>query len=155
MIDKNTVLAAVESAIADTDLFVVDVEITPAKEIYVDLDAPHSLDIDTIAALSEKIASAFPEDEIGEYDLTVGSAGLTAPFKVRGQWLKNIGSDIELYTTDGRKLACVLTAVGDNDFTVAYSVKDKPEGAKRPQLVEKTETIPFDKVKRANCVISF
>ena len=40
MIDKNEVLKAVETAIEGTDLFVVDVEVSPAKSIIVEVDSP-------------------------------------------------------------------------------------------------------------------
>ena len=69
--------------------------------------------------------------------------------KVRGQYDKNIGNDVEVLTRDGRKLHGVLSAVAegeqcdtDVDFTLEVSVKVKEPGAKRP--VTKTETLSLN-----------
>lgn len=154
MIDKNEVLKAVETAIEGSDLFVVEVEVTPAKSVIVEVDSPGSIDIDTCAALTRRIYELLP-DELEDYDLEVGSAGLTSPFKVRGQWEKNVGKEIELLTADGRKLSGVLVSLGQEDFTLEYPVKEKLPGKKRPEIVVRQETIPFSGVKRANYLLRF
>lgn len=155
MIDKASVTAAVEQAIAGTDLFIVDVQVNPGQSVLVDIDAPHTLDIDTLSEITRKIEENLPQDELGEYDLEVGSAGLTAPFKVPGQWQKNVGNEIELLTTDGRKLEAVLTAAAPETFTISYKAKEKAPGEKRPKLVEKTEELPYSAVKKANYLLRF
>lgn len=154
MIDRQTVLSAVEEAIAGTDLFVVDVKVSADKSIAVEIDSPENLDIDTCSALTRKIEELLPA-ELEEYDLEVGSAGLTSPFKVRGQWEKNLGNEIELLTNDGRKLAATLASLADDSFTITYQVKEKLPGEKRPSLVEKSEEIPFANVKKANYLLRF
>lgn len=136
-------------------MFVVEVKITPTKSIFVDVDSKEDLDIDTLVALTRKITEQFPADEIDEYDLEVGSAGLTAPFKVRGQWEKNLGKEIELLTKDGRKLSGILSALGEDTFILQYQVKEKQPGEKRPSLVDKQEEIRFDNVKKANYLLRF
>lgn len=134
MIDKQLLTATVEDFIAGTDYFLVDVAITPANEITVEIDSPEGVDIDTCAALTRRIGEVFDRDA-EDYALEVGSAGLTAPFKVRGQYLKNIGNDVEVLTRDGRKLHGTLVDVeADGRFTVEVPVKTRPEGAKRPVI---------------------
>lgn len=154
MIDRQTVLSAVEEAIGGTDLFIVDVRVSPDRSIAVEIDSPGNFDIDSCSALTRKIEELLPE-ELGEYDLEVGSAGLTAPFKVRGQWEKNIGNEIELLTNDGRKLTATLASLGDDSFTISYQVKEKLPGEKRPKLVGKQEEISFSNVKKANYLLRF
>lgn len=154
MIDKNLLKQSVEKAIEGTGLFIVDISVSPQNSIVVELDSPDSIDIDTCAAVTRAIEKDFDRD-VEDYDLEVGSAGLTSPFKVRGQYLKNIGSDIEILTRDGRKLHAVLTAVGDDSFTFEYPVKVKEPGAKRPVTVMQSETLPFDAAKSVRCTLSF
>lgn len=154
MIDKTLITHSVENAIAGTDLFIVDITVTPQNRIVVELDSPQSIDIDTCAAVTRAIEKDFDRD-IEDYELEVGSAGLTSPFKVRGQYLKNIGNDIEILTRDGRKLHAVLTAVGDEDFTFEYPVKYKEPGAKRPVTTMQSETLPFAEAKSVKYMISF
>lgn len=102
MIDKNLLRESVEKAIEGTDLFIVDITVSPQNNIVVELDSPGSLDIDTCAAVTRAIEKDFDRD-VEDYDLEVGSAGLTAPFRVRGQYEKNIGNEIEILTRDGPK----------------------------------------------------
>lgn len=154
MIDKNLVRQSVEKAIAGSSIFIVDITVSPQNNIVVELDAPHDLDIDTCASVTRAIEQDFDRD-VEDYDLEVGSAGLTSPFRVRGQYEKNIGNDIEILTRDGRKIKAVLKAVGSNDFTFEYPVKVKEPGAKRPVIKMESETLGFDDAKSVKYLISF
>lgn len=155
MIDKQLLNSTVEEAIKDTDVFVVDIKVSPDNAIVVELDSPEGLDIDTCADITRKIEAVFDRD-VEDYDLEVGSAGITAPFKVRGQYLKNIGNEIEILTRDGRKLKGVLKSVADNgDFTVAIPTKTKPEGAKRPVTVDVDTTFSPADCKKVNYLLRF
>lgn len=154
MIDKETVRKIVEESIADTDLFVVEVKVSPANEIVVELDSPESMDVDTCADIARAIEAGLDRD-VEDYELEVGSAGLTSPFKVKGQYLKNIGNEVEVLTTDGRKFSGILTEVTDDGFTVEVERKEKPEGAKRPVKVMRPETTAFSETKQVKYVINF
>lgn len=147
MIDKQLLLKTVDEAIEGTDLFVVEIKVTPSNEITVELDSPKGLDIDTCATITRKIEAAFDRD-VEDYELEVGSAGLTAPFKVRGQYLKNVGNNVEVLTRDGRKVRGVLKEVADDGtFTVASTVKVKNPGDKRPHIEEVDHTFTPDDCK--------
>jgi len=136
MIDKDLLSRTVNEMIEGTGIFVVDITVSPANDIVVEIDSPDSIDIDTCSAITRRIGEVFDRD-VEDYSLEVGSAGLTAPFKVRGQYLKNIGNEVEVLTCDGRKLYGELIAVADDGrFTVAVPTKVKPEGAKRPEIVD-------------------
>ncbi len=155
MIDKQLLTQTVEEAISGTDAFVVEVRVSPANEIVVEIDSPTGVDIDSCAAITRKIESVFDRD-VEDYELEVGSAGLTSPFKVRGQYLKNIGNEVEVLTRDGRKFKGILKEVADNgDFTVAVPTKVKEPGAKRPTLVEVDTTMAPDDCKSVKYVINF
>ena len=138
MIDKELLKQTIDSAIAGTDLYVVDITVSPANDIVVEVDSPTAVDIDECAAITRAVEAAFDRDA-DDYSLEVGSAGITSDFKVRGQYEKNVGKDVELLTRDGRKLHGVLTEVApgavtdrDVEFTVEVPVKVKEPGAKRP-----------------------
>lgn len=154
MIDKQAVTEAVEAAIKGTECFLVDVRVTADNIVTVEIDHPVAVDIDTCAAINRAVEAAIDRD-IEDYELEVGSAGLTAPFKVKGQYLKNIGNDVEVLTRDGRKLKGVLRAAGDEAFTVAVSRKVKLEGKKRPEIVEEDVVIPYADAKSVTYDIKF
>ena len=154
MIDKQQLTQTVEQAIEGTSIFIVDIKINPGNAIVVEIDSPESIDIDTCATITRQIEAAFDRD-VEDYELEVGSAGLTAPFKVKGQYLKNIGNEVEVLTSDGRKLQGVLTAVSDNDFTIEVAKKVKEPGAKRPTLVMEPTTIEMSNTKSVKYLINF
>lgn len=155
MIDNQLLRDAVEKAIEGTDMFVVDTRVSPNNEIVVELDSPSGLDIDTCAQVTRKIEEQFDRDA-EDYELEVGSAGLTSPFKVRGQYLKNIGNEVELLTKDGRKLDGILKEVADDgSFTVSRLVKVKNPGDKKPRLEETDETFSPDSCKYVRYKIDF
>lgn len=154
MIDKQLLTRTVEEAIAGTDMFIVDIQVKPGNAIVVELDSETSIDIDTCAQITHKIESVFDRD-VEDYELEVGSAGLTADFKVHKQYLKNVGNDVEILTRGGRKFTANLKSVGDDDFTVTYQMKEKPQGAKRPVLIEKEETLKMADCKYVRYAISF
>ena len=154
MIDKQQLTQTVEQAIEGTSIFIVDIKINPGNAIVVEIDSPESIDIDTCAKITRQIEATFDRD-VEDYELEVGSAGLTAPFKVKGQYLKNIGNEVEVLTSDGRKLQGVLTAVSDNDFTIKVAKKVKEPGAKRPTLVMEPTTIEMSSTKSVKYLINF
>lgn len=156
MIDKDKLKATVEEAIAGTGVFLVDIQIRPDNEIVVEVDSQNGVDLDTCADLTRKIEAAFDRDE-EDYSLEVGSAGLTAPFKVVEQYTKNLGKEIEVLTTDGRKLSGVLTAVdGDtSSFTMDVPVKVKEPGAKRPVVKQVPTTLKMDECKLVRHLFRF
>lgn len=133
--NSQTLREFVEQKLEGTDGFVVRAEVLKNGEAVVEIDSDTRVDIDFVAALSREIESRFAP-EIDDYDLEVGSVGLTTPFTLPRQFVKNIGNDVEVLTKDGRKLHGVLTEADDKGFTVTTTEKQKKEGEKKPVMVE-------------------
>lgn len=154
MVDKNIIEQVVTDDIAGSDIFIVEIKVTPDNTVTVELDSADGLDIDTCARITRAIEGAVDRD-IEDYELEVGSAGLTAPFKVPAQYVKNIGNDIEVLTRDGRKMTGRLTEVNGTDFTIEVSRKVKEPGAKRPTTVTEPVSLSMDNVRKACYLIDF
>ncbi len=159
MIDKQLLIKTIDEALADTDMYIVDATISPANEINVEIDSDTAVDIDTCARLTRLVESVFDRDT-EDYQLELGSAGITAPFKVLRQYIRNIGNDVEVLTRDGRKLRGTLTeaaADGDADiaFTIRQTVKEKQPGAKRPVTVEKDTPLHASECKYVRYDLKF
>ncbi|MCM1022060.1 MAG: ribosome assembly cofactor RimP [Muribaculum sp.] len=139
MIDKQQLTSFIEQQLAGTNNFLVEVRVTPDNVIAVEIDRAEGVDIDTCVALSRKIEEQFDRDA-DDYELEVGSAGLTSPFKVRGQYVKNLGNRVEVLTKDGKKVRGELSHVGDNDsdveFTIMIEKKVKEPGKKKPVMIQ-------------------
>ena len=154
MIDKIKLKDYVEGVLADTDCFLTDLSVSPDNNIVVEIDSPGVIDIDFCSALSRRIEEEIPRD-VEDYELEVGSAGLTAPFKVRGQWEKNVGNDIEVLTSNGKKLYGLLRELRDDAFILETEQKVKRDGMKRPAIERLELEIPFSDVKRAAYDLKF
>jgi len=150
MIDKTELTRVIEEAIDGTDLFLVQVTVSGDNVINVDLDSESSVDIDQCVMVNDAVLAAFDRD-VEDYELTVGSYGITSPLLVRRQYDKNIGEEVEVLTRDGRKLKGVLTAADDEGFTIEVATKVKIEGKKRPELQMVPERITYDNAKQT-CV---
>lgn len=154
MIDKAELLKVIEAAIADSDLFLVDTTVSRDNNIVVEIDSMDSVSIDDCASLTKAIEAAF-DREVEDYELEVGSAGLTSPFKVKQQYEKYEGEEVEVLTKDGRKLKGTLKESTDENFTISITKKVKPEGAKRPIEVSEDNTFNYSDIKYTKYLIQF
>ena len=154
MIDKDLLVSTIEQGLEGTDMFLVDVTVGKDNRIVVEIDSDTAVDIDSCAALSRKVEETFDRD-IEDYELEIGSAGLTAPLRTPRQYAKNTGNQIEVLTKDGRKLKGKLTASDDNSFTIEIQKKVKPEGAKRPVIIDEPLSFGYDEIKYTKYLIDF
>ena len=154
MIDKKAIIDVVNEALAQSDAFLVEVTVSGDNRIVVEIDSYSSVSIDDCVRLNGIIESHFDRD-VEDYELEVGSAGLTSPLRVKAQYDKNVGNPVEVLTADGRKLKGELKEAGDTDFTIVVSCKVKPEGAKRPVMVDEDVTLKYDEIKYTKYLIEF
>ena len=154
MIAKQKVTEIVNEWLADKEYFLVDVAVSGDDRIVVEIDHAEGVWIEDCVQLSRFIEANLNREE-EDYELEVGSAGIGQPFKVLQQYINHIGKEVEVLATDGKKYRGVLTAATETDFTVTVQVKEKPEGAKRPVLVDKEYTWRYEEVKYAKYLIKF
>ena len=154
MIEKAVVTQLVEAYLQASNPYLVDVMIKPGNYIVVEIDSDDSVSIDDCVALSQYIEAHLDRD-VEDYELEVGSAGITSPFKVLRQYQKNIGNEVEMLLKSGTKKVGVLTAVDLSGATISVEKKVKPEGAKRPVMVTEEEKYPFEEIKYTKYLIRF
>lgn len=154
MIDKTALTAFIEKQLTGTDLYLVDIKISPANGVTVEIDSDTNVDIDKCVALTKEIEKEFDRD-VEDYELEVGSSGLTSPFKVLRQYKKYIGQEVEVLTTEGKKLKGTLLEANPESFSISCEEKVKHEGAKRP-VIEKVEHVfKFSDVKSTKYLLQF
>ena len=154
MIERNAVKTVVEEWLSGNDYFLVDVTFTPDDRIVVEIDHADGVWIEDCAELSRFMQERLG-DELGDYELEVGSAGIGQPFKVEQQYLNHIGKDVEVLEAEGKKVQGVLKQVDGRDFVVTVKEKQKLEGKKRPQLVDVDKTFNMDNIKYTKYLLSF
>ena len=154
MIERNAVKTVVEEWLSGNDYFLVDVTFTPDDRIVVEIDHADGVWIEDCAELSRFMQERLGE-ELGDYELEVGSAGIGQPFKVEQQYVNHIGKDVEVLDAEGKKVQGVLKQVEGRNFVVTVKEKQKLEGKKRPQLVEVDKTYNMDNIKYTKYLLSF
>ena len=138
----------------DKEYFLVDVAVSSDDKIVVEIDHAEGVWIDDCVELSRFIESKLDREE-EDYELEVGSAGIGQPFKVLQQYLIHIGQEVEVLTKQGQKLEGVMKDANEENFTVTIQKKVKPEGAKRPKLVDEDVTFTYEEIKYTKYLISF
>lgn len=154
MIAKSKVTEIVNEWLATQEYFLVEVSVSADNCVLVEIDHAEGVWIDDCVALSKHIEAHLNRDE-EDYELEVGSAGIGQPFKVLQQYINHIGKDVEVLACDGKKYKGVLTAANEVDFTITVKVKEKPEGAKRPIMVDKEYTWKYEEIKYTKYLINF
>jgi ribosome maturation factor RimP len=154
MINKEIIQTLTEEWLQGNEYFLVDVNFAADDRIVIEIDHADGVWIEDCAALSRFLQERLGE-ELGEYELEVGSAGLGQPFKVAQQYMNHIGDTLEVLQADGKKVQGVLKTVDAPSFTITVQEKQKIEGKKRPVLVDVDKTYQMDEVKYAKYVLAF
>ena len=123
MVSVEQVKTLVENFLKDTDYELQTLEIDKDQNILVEVDRLGVVDVDFCADLNRYLVDQLGDTE--DYALEVGSVSLTAPFKTKIQYQKNLGHDVELLTGEGKKLHGQLVSVDEETFAV--DVKNKKE----------------------------
>lgn len=154
MISSSELREFIDKQLEESPLYLVDVSVKPDNQIEVEIDSDSPVSIEDCEALTRAIEQEFDRDK-EDYTLEVGSAGLTSPFKVKRQYEKNIGNEVEVLTRSGKKLTGILKNVGSDSFTIGVIEKVKKPESKRPVAEEVDHTFGFDEVKYTKYVLKF
>ncbi len=154
MIDKNIVKQHVDEHLKESDIFLVDVNIKPGNIISVEIDNDNGISIDDCVVLTKYIESKLDRD-VEDYELEVGSAGISQPFKILRQYIKNIGNEVEVLTKAGKKLTGILKNADENGITLTIETQVKPEGAKRKVTIEEDLGFKYEEIKYTKYSIRF
>ncbi|MBR1711972.1 MAG: ribosome assembly cofactor RimP [Alloprevotella sp.] len=154
MIDKNVVGALVAQWLEGKDYFLTDLSVSADDRIVVEIDHRDGVWIEDCVALSRHIEQGLDRDE-EDFELEVGSAGIGQPFKVRRQYEIHIDDPVEVVLTGGQKKQGVLLSVSEEGVVLSVREKVKPEGAKRPKLVDVECPVAFSEIKEARYWLDF
>ena len=154
MINKEVVTTFVEEWLQGNDYFLVDIIFGADDRIVIEIDHADGVWIEDCAELSRFLQEKLG-DELGDYELEVGSAGLGQPFKVEQQYKNHIGDEVEVLQLDGQKQKGILKAVENRNFTITVQEKQTVEGKKRPVIVDTDKTFSMDEVKSVKYLLAF
>ena len=115
---KEQIIQAVETAVAERGCFLVEVTVSKDNDIEVVIEKEEGVvDWEDCAAIDKVVHEAFDQD-VEDYALTVSSAGLDRPFKVAKQYLKAIGTQVDVWMKGGKKVKGELKAYTEENIVV-------------------------------------
>lgn len=154
MINKQELTDVINAALEGSEIFLVEVKVSADNIIDVAIDSMGSVTIDDCIALNNKVLDHFDRD-VEDYELTVGSYGISDPFKVLQHYQKNLGGEVEVLTKDGKKLKGVLKDANEEGFVLTITKKVKLEGKKRPEMVDEDLNYKYEEIKYTKNIIQF
>ena len=146
---------ALQSELVARGCFLVDVSVSKDNDIVVTIESENGkIELDDCVSLSRYFETRF-DREAEDYSLTVSSAGLDQPFKVFKQFVKAVGSKVEVQLKGGKKMIALLEAADEENITLKYSAKEAVEGKKKKELVEHIDRFTMDQVNSVKPFIEF
>ncbi len=144
--EKGLILEKIEAVVSGRGCFIVDVAVSKENDVVITIEKEEGIvDLDDCKSVNDAFLDAFDRD-VEDYSLTVTSAGLDQPFKILRQYLKAVGSPVEVRLKGGRKLTGVLTEADEDGIKLRYSQKMAVEGKKKKEIVETEESLPFEEI---------
>ena len=134
------------------DIFLIEIKVKPTNNIKIFLDADSGLGIEKCIKINRALYRQMEEMAIypdGDFSLEVSSPGIGEPLKSHRQYIKNIGRDVEVVSTEDVKTTGTLTAASPENITV-----ETTEGKGKKQVIQSLE-IPFSTIKQTKVLIKF
>ena len=140
MITTESITKLVGQLIEGTDIFLVEVTVKPGNTIRVHVDRPEGIPIEQCVKISRYLNDQLDRDE-EDFSLEISSPGLGTAFKVKQQYDKNTGREIEVLLQDGVKIKGKLLSVTEEGIVL--------------KVKENNKEFNFKQIKTSKAIISF
>lgn len=154
MRSKEEVIEAVNSLIDGKEIFLVDVKVSTSSVIEVYIDGMQGVNVEKCIQVSRELETILDREK-EDFELTVGSAGIGVPFRVDGQFYKNIGSEVDVKPVKGTPFKGVLMAFDGINVTLQVEEKVAVEGKKKKETITKEIVMPRSEIKQIKDIIKF
>lgn len=136
------------------ELFLIELNVDSQQRIKITIDGDQGVRVADCVAISRAVEQHL-DREAYDFSLEVSSAGAFSPLVQIRQYPKNIGRTLELTTLDDKNIEGVLEKVEPDAIVISWKERVAKEKGKGKVTVQKTETIPFDHIKKSNVKIIF
>lgn len=134
------------------EVFLVEIKSSASNQIIVLLDADNGITIEKCTSINKALYKYIEESGLfpdGNFSLEVSSPGVDRPLKLRRQYEKNVGRQVEVLMNDGSKLTGVLIGVDEENILL------NEEHGKGKKMIMTTTTILFNQIKHVTVLITF
>ena len=126
----------------------VDLDIKEGNVISVFADTDKGITVQELKMLSREIESALDRD-VEDFALTVSSPGLERPFKIKRQYIKNVGRWIKVKTSQNETIIGKLESATDDEIIINI-----PPDRKKKESAKKV-TLAFEEIVETKIEIRF
>lgn len=143
MIERSKIEYLIKDLTEKKEIFIVSISISSSKKITLLVDSMKGIQIQECVQLSRAIESGL-ENEEENFELEVSSPGLDEPFKVKQQYLKSVGREVQVLFKDGKNLKGRLLGADEKGFKIEEAIVQKP---KKELTLRTREFIYSDDIK--------
>ena len=136
------------------EYFIVEVNVNTGNRIDIIIDGDYGVNIQKCVEISRHVEQKL-DRETEDFELNVSSAGLSNPFKIYRQYLKNIGKKVEVKLINNNPITGILNKVEPDGFELETSTLEKQEGKSKKVEVVKTLRFNFEDNPEVKNSISF
>jgi ribosome maturation factor RimP len=152
MTSENNIKELVSQWITDSDKFLVEV-ITTSGKISVYIDKPDGITIKECSELARYLINELDEEVLEKCKLEVSSPGIDQPFKVFGQYLRNVGRELSVTVKGGEIYTGILKTVDKNKIELIEQKKIKKN--KKKIILEESNIISLNDIDESKLVMNF
>ncbi|MBL7922680.1 MAG: hypothetical protein JNL88_00635 [Bacteroidia bacterium] len=153
MTEKENIKTLVESFLAGTECFLVDVKLSPGK-LAVFIDKPSGVTLDECSALTRKLLDHYEDSPFLEsHEVEVGSPGMESPLVVPQQYQRRLGRELRVLSNTGQEMKGVLEEVLPDGIALKETVSRKEN--KKKIISEVLHRIAFADIKEAKLIINY
>lgn len=134
------------------DIFLVSIKIKPTNNIKIYLDADSGLPIEKCIKINRALYKILEEIAIypdGDFSLEISSPGVEEPLKLKRQYKKNIGRDMDISLNNEELITGKLVDVSENSIAIQIQ-----EGKGKKAITKRVE-VGFEDIKQGKVLIKF
>src|SRR6476619_4538491 len=134
-----------------TEIFLVDLQMSPANDIKVFLEADNGITIDKCIRINRALYKRIEEELLpdGNFSLEVSSPGVDAPLRLKRQYKKNIGRTVEVVLNDESRIEGKLISADEEQIVLQES-----EGKGKKASIKLTNIL-FNQIKHTKVLVTF
>ena len=148
MIAKSKVIDLAKKKALEMDCFLVDVKVSASNDITILFDNNKGVLLQDWLEMRRYIEDNLDRD-IEDYALSVCSPGASNPFLVKEQYAKNIGKEVSVKFTNGKRLTGILNSYKESFILLEIKKKVKK------QIIKELVEVDKKKIKEIKRKINF
>lgn len=151
---KERVKYLIDKALGENpSLFLIEYSIGKGNLIKVIIDGDNSVNIDDCVILSRAIEHNLDREE-EDFSLEVSSCGIFAPLTQERQYIKNIGREVEVETTETKYIG-VIKEVHEGKVSLEVTSRQPKANGKGKTTITETIVLPINNIKETKLKLKF